>query len=72
MWSKKLEDGDAEARKLWELFRDVSLAEFKRVYLLLGVDFDSWKGEAYYADKMEPVLKELETKGLLSESEGTQ
>ena len=69
-WSKALEDGDPEARKLWELFREVSLAEFKRVYELLGVDFDSWKGEAYYADKMGPVLKELEDKNLLTESDG--
>lgn len=71
-WSKLLEDGEPEARKLWELFREVSLAEFKRVYQLLGVDFDSWKGEAYYADKMGPVLKELEEKKLLSESDGTE
>ena len=35
-WSKKLEDGDPEARGLWQFFRDVSLQEFKKVYDLLG------------------------------------
>lgn len=69
-WSKALEDGDAEARKLWQIFKDASLAEFKRVYALLGVDFDSWKGEAHYEDKMGPVLGELEAKGLTSVDEG--
>jgi arginyl-tRNA synthetase len=63
-WSKRLEDGDAEARHLWQVFKDASLAEFTRVYALLGVSFDSWKGEAYYEDKMGPVLAELESKGL--------
>ena len=69
-WSKALEDGDAEARHLWQVFKDASLAEFERVYGLLGVRFDSWKGEAFYEDKMGPVLAELETKGLTSISEG--
>ncbi len=69
-WSKKLEDGDKEARDLWMLFRDASLAEFRRIYALLGVDFDSWKGEAHYADKMDPILKELHDKGMLKEDAG--
>ncbi len=69
-WSKALEDGDAEARQLWQIFKDASLAEFKRVYSLLGVDFDSWKGEAHYEDKMAPVLAELEAKGLTTVDQG--
>jgi arginyl-tRNA synthetase len=69
-WSKALEDGDAEARKLWQIFKDASLAEFKRVYSLLGVDFDSWKGEAHYEDKMAPVLAELESKRLTAVDQG--
>jgi arginyl-tRNA synthetase len=69
-WSKALEDGDPEARKLWQIFKDASLAEFKRVYALLGVDFDSWKGEAHYDDKMGPVLAELESRGLTKVDQG--
>jgi arginyl-tRNA synthetase len=64
-WSKALEDGDAEARRLWQAFKDASLAEFRRVYDLLGVSFDSWKGEAHYHDRMGPLLAELEAKHLL-------
>jgi arginyl-tRNA synthetase len=69
-WSKKLEDGDPDARHLWQVFKDASLAEFTRVYGLLGVDFDSWKGEAHYEGKMGPVLAELEAKGLTSIDQG--
>jgi arginyl-tRNA synthetase len=69
-WSKKLEDGDATARELWQLFKDVSLKEFQNVYDLLNVRFDSWRGEAYYEDKMGPTLAELEASGLTTEDDG--
>ena len=69
-WFRKLETGDAEAKGLWQHFRDISLAEFTRVYKLLGVDFDSWSGESFYVDKMEGAIAELEAKGLTKQSEG--
>ncbi|WP_366248750.1 arginine--tRNA ligase [Terribacillus aidingensis] len=71
-WFRKLEQGDAYANKLWSWFRDVSMEEFDRVYKLMGVRFDSDAGEAFYNDKMERVVEELEQKELLSLSEGAQ
>jgi arginyl-tRNA synthetase len=65
---KALEDGDQEARRLWALFREVSLAEFERVYAMLGITFDAVVGESFYEDMMPPVLDELAGTGLLSES----
>lgn len=70
LWFKKLEDGDPEATELWQWFRDESLVEFNRIYKLLGVEFDSLNGEAFYNDKMEEGIKILEEKGLLEESKG--
>ena len=67
---KALEDGDAEALALWQRFRDVSLVEFQTIYELLGIDFDAFTGEAFYNDKMTPVVTELTDKGLLVESDG--
>lgn len=67
---KALEDGDTDALALWEWFKTESLKEFQRIYDLLGVTFDSYNGEAYYNDKMEPVVQQLEDKGLLVESDG--
>jgi arginyl-tRNA synthetase len=69
-WFKKLEDGDEEARRLWQWFRDESLKEFMKIYDLMGVQFDSFHGEAFYNDKMDRVVSMLEEKGLLTESDG--
>ena len=70
LWFKKLEDGDPEATELWQWFRDESLVEFNRIYKLLGVEFDSLNGEAFYNDKMDEGVQILEDKGLLKESKG--
>ena len=69
-WFKKLEDGDAEAVRLWEWFRSESLKEFNRVYDLLGVTFDSYNGEAFYNDKMDIVVDMLEDANLLKVDNG--
>lgn len=65
---RDLENGDADARALWQSFRDYSLEEFQRMYDLLGVTFDSYSGEAFYEDLMQPVLDVLEQKKLSSTS----
>lgn len=69
---KKLEDGDEEMTALWQYFRDISLVEYKRVYDQLGIEFDSYNGEAFYSDKMDEIVDILRDKGLLVESEGAQ
>lgn len=62
---KLLEENDEEMTKLWNWFKEESLKEFMRVYDRLNVDFDSFNGEAFYNDKMDVVVKELEDKNLL-------
>jgi arginyl-tRNA synthetase len=69
---KNLEDGCQEEVKLWETFKELSLKEFKRVYDMLGVEFDSYAGESFYSDKMDAVVEEIAEKGLLTESNGAQ
>jgi arginyl-tRNA synthetase len=69
-WFRRLEEGDAEAQRLWREFRELSLAELRRLYDVLGVTFDSWDGEAFFEDKMEPVVAAFREKGLAVESEG--
>ena len=69
---KKLEDGDPYCVELWEKFRKLSLQEFQRVYDLLGSQFDSWNGEAFYSDKMPEVIEILEKSGRLVESQGAK
>jgi arginyl-tRNA synthetase len=69
---KKLEDGDVEYIKTWEYFKEVSLKEYSRIYEILGCKFDSYNGEAFYNDKMDEVVKILDEKGVLVESEGAK
>ena len=69
---KKLEDKDPYCVELWKKFRKVSLQEFQKVYDMLGIEFDSWDGEAFYTDKMDEVIKKLEKTGKLVESEGAK
>lgn len=71
-WFKELENGNQEAYKLWEWFREVSLKEFNRVYDMFGIKYDSLAGESFYSDKMPAVLEELENKNLLKDSEGAK
>lgn len=69
---KKLEDGDEENLELWRWIRKESIENYNKTYDLLNIKFDSYNGEAYYNDKMEPVVEELKEKGLLKESQGAQ
>ncbi|WP_176943035.1 arginine--tRNA ligase [Bombilactobacillus apium] len=71
-WFKKLENGDQEATYLWRWFRKESLKAFTKVYDQLGVTFDSFKGEAFYNDKMSEITDLLEEKGLLQTSKGAE
>ena len=67
-----LEDGDEEVTSLWKYFREISLVEFKRVYDMLGISFDSYNGESFYSDKMQEVVDYLDEKGILVDSEGAK
>lgn len=69
-WFKKLEEGDPDARRLWQHFENLSLREFDRVYAALGIVFDYYWGESFYNDKIEGVIKLLEEKKLSGLSEG--
>ena len=69
---KKIEEKDPESVALFEWFKELTLKDVGRIYDMLDVHFDSWAGESFYNDKMEPVVDELREKGLLVESEGAQ
>lgn len=69
---RKIESGDKEANDLFEWFKKLTLDYVKTIYEKLNVRFDSYAGERFYTDKMQPVVDELKEKGLLKESEGAQ
>lgn len=71
-WFAKMEQGDEEALKIWQWFKDISLIEYKRTYDLLGMDFDYYLGESFYRDKTDDVVNRLTDGKLLTESEGAK
>jgi len=71
-WFVKMQEGDEEAISLWKWFYEISMKEFERVYKRLDVKFDSYAGESFYNDKMDAIIKELNDKGLLQESQGAK
>lgn len=68
-WFKKLEDGDGEAKKIWQACVDVSMKEFNRIYALLGVKIDFAFGESYYESEMKQMIADPQIKKYLSEGE---
>ncbi len=69
---KLIENGDRECVKLFNLFKEITLKEVEKIYDELDIKFDSYAGESFYNDKMQPVIDELTEKGLLVESEGAK
>lgn len=69
-WFKKIEDNDPEAMDLFLWFKEITLRDVKKVYDMLGVEFDSYAGESFYQDKMQPIVDELREKNLLKLDDG--
>lgn len=67
---RALEEQDPDALALWEWFKGASIQEFKEIYNVLNIRFDSYDGEAFYNDKMESVIEELNEKNILTLSDG--
>ena len=71
-WFKKIEDGDEEALSIFNRFKKSTLEEVEKIYKRLNVTFDSYAGESFYNDKMQPVLDLLTRKGLLVDDNGAK
>jgi arginyl-tRNA synthetase len=68
-WFKRLEDGDPEARLIWQRFRDLSLQEFSRIYERLGISFDSLAGESFYEPHLDATIERIRQAGLTTVSD---
>ena len=69
---KKIEQGDEECLALFHWFKELTLKDVQKIYDMLDIHFDSYAGESFYSDKMQPIVDELKEKGLLVESRGAQ
>ena len=68
----KLQSRDPETIDLWQNLVDYSLVHFNSVYQMLGVllDDDNLAGESMFEELLPEVVKRLESKNLIVESEG--
>lgn len=71
-WFKRIEDGDPAATEYFDAFKQITMRAVGKIYDRLKISFDSYAGESFYNDKMQPCLDILENKGLLTESDGAK
>ena len=69
-WFRRMEEGDSQALDIFNRFKEMTLRDAEKIYEKLNVQFDSYAGESFYSDKMQPVIDHLRNKGLLVQSEG--
>lgn len=70
--TKELQEGNEEYRELWKKILEVSVADIKRLYKYLDINFDLWQGESDAYDYIPIVEKIFEEKNLLEDSEGAK
>ena len=66
----KLQNGDRGYRALWNHIMNVSVADLKKNYKTLNVDFDWWKGESTVQETIAPMVDKMKAEGFAYESEG--
>jgi len=71
-WFSKLENGDKEAREIWQKCVDISFREFDKVYNLLGVKIDFVHGESFYLEMLADTTNQIIKKGISKDSEGAK
>ena len=70
----KIQSGDTHCLELWQKFIDISLGHCEEVYDKLGVKLTrkDVRAESFYNDALAHVVSDLQTKGILQESNGAQ
>ncbi|GBE61674.1 arginyl-tRNA synthetase family protein [Babesia ovata] len=66
-----LQSGDEVSLKVWKLLCEISEREFGKIYEMLDITIENC-GESFFNDMIPHVVKELQEKGLVVESEGAQ
>lgn len=68
-WSRRIEEGDEEATRLWEMFREFTLDHDMKDYQRMDMRFDRITGESKVAEEAEEMLREGLEKGYLEEDD---
>jgi hypothetical protein len=65
----KLQAGDPECQRIWQVLCDISRREFEKVYNRLDITVEEC-GESFYNDKIPAVIDEFVDRGMISVEEG--
>lgn len=68
-WSRKIEEGDEEARELWEMFREATIDYHREDYLRMNIEFDRWTGESLMVEGAKNILEKGLKDGTVQEDE---
>ena len=60
----KLQSGDENTRKAWQIICDVSRSYFTKLYVRLDINVQE-KGESFYNSLIRPAIDECDKKGLV-------
>lgn len=66
----KLHRGDEENLAIWRVLRHASLPQLDAMYERLGIHIDETLGESFYNDRLQPVIDDLQARGIAIESQG--
>ena len=66
----RLQEGDRGLRALWNKIIEVSVADMKKNYANLDVDFDLWWGESTVHEAIPAMVADMKEKGFAYESKG--
>ncbi|EMC94170.1 hypothetical protein BAUCODRAFT_124891 [Baudoinia panamericana UAMH 10762] len=68
---KRMSDGDQEALKYWQKFRDLSIEAYTHMYARLNIAFDDYSGESTVKQEdMDRAAEVLEKRGISEDSKG--
>lgn len=70
--TKLLQDGYKPYRTLWKYFWDISINDMKEIYKVLDTHFDLWNGESSVHDLIRKMIPDLESKGIITVSQGAK
>ncbi|KAK3640293.1 arginyl-tRNA synthetase [Elasticomyces elasticus] len=68
---KRMSEGDKDALKYWQKFRDLSIEAYKHMYARLSIAFDDYSGESTVKQEdMDKAAQVLHEKGVSEDSKG--
>src|SRR5262249_5019849 len=68
-WSLRLEQGEPQAREIWQWIVDLTMRYINPLYARLGAHFDTTHGESFFEDKMEPIIAKAQDEGVATRDE---